>query len=134
MTLRNFRGPLKAMANCCAVLVFGVMALLSFSQTAAFASTTPAKMESISNELIALAASSRFAAEAEFKNQEPIVLEERLDELKERRREWQSAVSGAANTEQEDTLENPIDDVVKNKLNLDEITQENEIVNELKNP
>ncbi|WOD40206.1 hypothetical protein [Nodosilinea sp. E11] len=91
--------------------------------------TTPAP-----TSLIALAASSRFAANKELEGQEPIISESRLEEMREQRREWQSEASAAAaaaldNTTTEDT----VGGTVKDKLNLEEITEENEIVGRIKN-
>jgi hypothetical protein len=74
---------------------------------------------------LGLAASSRFAAQAESENLEPTISEAKLDEMREQRREWQSEVSAAAAAESE--VEKSSQDSVKDKLNLDEITRNNSI-------
>ncbi|HEY9881785.1 MAG TPA: hypothetical protein V6D29_25265, partial [Leptolyngbyaceae cyanobacterium] len=81
MTSREPRFSLKAIARRLFTLVMGIMVIFSFSQTAALASTP--RTELVSNALVALAASSRFAAQAELKGQEPTVSAKRLDELRE---------------------------------------------------
>jgi hypothetical protein len=131
MTIGKFYLSLKAIAKRLVLLV-SVIVLLGFSQTAALASSTLPETESTPNALIALAASSRFAAQAEYKDAEPFVSEDRLDDMKEKRREWQSKVSAAADNEKESV--DSVEDIVKDKLNLNEITEENEIVKELKKP
>ncbi|MBD2256759.1 hypothetical protein [Pseudanabaena sp. FACHB-2040] len=135
MTIHKFFFSLKATAKRLAVLLMGVIVLFGFSQTAALANSTPPRTESASNVLVALAASSRFASQAELKNQEPTVSESRLDEMREQRREWQSEVSAAAETKSDMKKESgdSVGETIKNKLNLEEITEENEIVEELRN-
>ncbi|TVQ08423.1 MAG: hypothetical protein EA368_11890 [Leptolyngbya sp. DLM2.Bin27] len=87
------------------------------------------------NSLIALAASSRFAAAKEFEGQAPTISEQRLDQIREQRREWQSEVSAEAAAERDNTTtKNTLPGAVKDKLNLDEIIEENEIVGRIKNP
>ncbi|MGB3200285.1 MAG: hypothetical protein WBA99_05250, partial [Nodosilinea sp.] len=86
-----------------------------------------------SNSLIALAASSRFAAEAAFEGEEPKLSEAKLEKMRERRRQWQSEASASADTEI-DTTEESVGNAIKDKLNLEEITQENEIVDDLTQP
>ncbi|HEY9881379.1 MAG TPA: hypothetical protein V6D29_23180 [Leptolyngbyaceae cyanobacterium] len=132
MTSREFRFSLKAITKRVTVLLMSVVLLFGFSQTAALANSTSLGTESTSTVLIALAASSRFAAQSELKGQESPISAARLDELREKRREWQSEVSSAANTENEDESGSVVDKVVKDKLNLNEITEENEIVEEIK--
>lgn len=133
MTSREFRFSLKAIAKRLTVLLMGVIVLFGLSQPAASASSTFSKTET-SNVVIALAASSRFAAQAELKDQDPIVSQEKLDQMKKKRLKWQSEVSAAAaaNAENKDDSKSFVDKVVKDKLNLSEITEENEIVEEIK--
>lgn len=125
-------------------LALGVMILFGFSQAAALASPMLSEARSLSlpsatalttNSLIALAASSRFAAAKEFEGQAPTISEQRLDQIREQRREWQSEVSAEAAAERDNTTtKNTLPGAVKDKLNLDEIIEENEIVGRIKNP
>ncbi|PZV02915.1 MAG: hypothetical protein DCF32_14480 [Leptolyngbya sp.] len=105
-----------------------VVALFGFSQTAALANPAP-------SSLVALAASSRFAAQAESKGAEPIIPEEKLSEMREQRREWQNkaATDAAAAADADKTSNSSAGELIKDKLNLNEITQENEIVETITN-
>jgi hypothetical protein len=117
----------KTIAKGLGILLMGAIALMGFSPAVALANPLP-------NLPVALAASSRFAAQAEAKDQEPMISEERLSELREQRREWQSEASAAAAAEGEvDTTGEPVAEAVKDKLNLEEITDENEIVGRIVN-
>ncbi|MFQ4135173.1 hypothetical protein PGN35_002530 [Nodosilinea sp. PGN35] len=109
-----------------AVLVFSVALLFGVSQPTALASSAP-------GSLVALAASSRFAAQAESDALKPVIPEERLSEMREQRREWQNQVSASASAAADNAKnkDQSAGELVKDKLNLDEITQENEIVDEL---
>lgn len=51
--------------------------------------------------LIAVAASSRFAAQAEAEGAEPLIPADRFAEMREKRRQWQSEASGEAEEEAE---------------------------------
>lgn len=125
-------------------LAVGAIVLFGFAQTAALASPIPSeRMASLSpsgtaftsNSLFALAASSRFAADKEFEGQVPTISEQRLEEIREQRREWQSEVSAKAAAEGDNTTsKTTLPGVAKDKLNLEEITEENEIVDRIKNP
>ena len=128
----TFYASLKAVAKRFSMLLVGVMVLFGFSQPAALANSAMPELGSNSSALIALAASSRFAAEAAFNGEEPKISESRLEEMREQRRQWQSEVSANANTE--DDSESSVGEAVKDKLNLEEITQENEIVDDLTRP
>jgi hypothetical protein len=132
MADRTFYASLKAIAKRLSVLLVSVMVVFGFSQTAALANSTTPGLEPGSNSLIALAASSRFAAEAAFEGEEAKISESRLEKMRERRRQWQSEVSANADTENES--EPSLGEAVKDKLNLEEITQENEIVDDLVHP
>jgi hypothetical protein len=133
---------LKTLAKHLAALTLGVVVLLGFSQSAALASTISSESMPLSaradftpNSLIALAASSRFAAQKESEGQAPTISEQRLDEIREQRREWQSEVSAEAAAESDNTTsKTSLPGAAKDKLNLDEITEENEIVGRIKNP
>lgn len=144
MKSRKFSLGFKTVAKHLASVVFGVMALFGFSQTAALAShlspnTMPLalsfKAVATSNSPIALAASSRFAADKEFEGQTPTISEQRLDKIREQRREWQSEASAAAAAELDNsTTKDSVGGAIKDKLNLKEITEENEIVDRIKKP
>ncbi|WP_035984583.1 hypothetical protein [Leptolyngbya sp. KIOST-1] len=125
------------MAKRLAVLLASVVLLFSVSQTAALASSNVLAAEPDSHldahRLIALAASSRFAAEAAFEGEEPTISEARLDEMREQRRQWQSQVSEAADTTDKEAA-NSADQAAGDPLNLNEIVEENEIVDELTPP
>ncbi|PSR17653.1 hypothetical protein C8255_11515 [filamentous cyanobacterium CCP3] len=132
MVNRTFDASLKAIAKRLSVMLVSVIVLFGFSQTAALANSTMPDLGANSSALIALAASSRFAAEAAFEGEEPEISESRLEEMREQRRQWQSEASAKANTEIES--EGSVGEVVKDKLNLEEITEENEIVDDLTRP
>ncbi|PSN14884.1 hypothetical protein C7293_09625 [filamentous cyanobacterium CCT1] len=132
MVDRTFYASLKAIAKRLSVMLVSVMVLFGFSQTAALANSTMPELGASSSALIALAASSRFAAEAAFEGEEPKISESRLEEMREQRRQWQSEASANANTEIES--EGSVGEAVKDKLNLEEITEENEIVDDLTRP
>lgn len=129
MTTRKLYISLETIAKRLTVLLVTVVALFGFSQTAALASPSP-------SSLVALAASSRFAAQAESKNLKPVIPEEKLSEMREQRREWQNqaATTAAAAAEADKQSKSSAGELVKDKLNLDEITQENEIVETITNP
>jgi hypothetical protein len=129
MTTRKLYISLKMAVKRLAVLLVAVVALFGFFQTAALASPTP-------GSLVALAASSRFAAQAESKGAEPVIPEEKLSEMREQRREWQNkaATQAAAAADAEKQSKSSAGELIKDKLNLDEITQENEIVEAITNP
>lgn len=132
MADRTFYASLRAIAKRLSVLLVSVMVLFGFSQTAALANSTTPELELNSSALIALAASSRFAAEAAFAGEEPKISESRLEEMREQRRKWQSEVSANADTEIE--AKGSVGEKVKEKLNLEEIVEENEIVDDLTPP
>ncbi len=134
----------KTVAKHLTLLVVGMIVLFGFAQTAALASPIPSERMTFvspsgaaftSNPLIALAASSRFAADKEFEGQAPTISEQRLEEIREQRREWQSEVSTEAAAESDNTTsKTSLLGAAKDKLNLEEITEENEIVDRIKNP
>lgn len=130
----TLRPSLKRIAKRLTLVFLGVMVLFSFFHSPALANSIASRPESTSNALVALAASSRFAAQKESEGQELPLSESRLEEMREQRREWQSEVSAAANTDDEGKSDSAVDNVVKKRLNLDEITEENEIVDQIKNP
>ncbi len=144
MKSRKFSLEFKTVAKHLAAVVFGVMALFGFSQTAALAShlsstTMPLALSSkavaTSTSPIALAASSRFAADQELEGQTPTISEQRLDKIREQRREWQSEASASAAAELDNsTTKDSVGGAITDKLNLKEITEENEIVDRIKNP
>ena len=138
MTDRKLCFSPTALVKRLAVLVVSVVVLFGFSQTAALANSNPLSTalnaELAPNSLIALAASSRFAAQAESEGQEPIISEAKLNEKREQRREWQSEVSAAAVTEPKTEPDESLGELIKDKLNLEEIVEENEIVDSIKNP
>lgn len=127
MATRKFYVSLKMTIKSLAVLFVAVVALFGFSQ-AAVANPTP-------SPLVALAASSRFAAQAESKDAKPIIPEEKLSEMREQRREWQNKATtqAAAAADAEKQSKSSASELIKDKLNLDEITQENEIVETITN-
>lgn len=132
MADRTFYASLKAIVKRLSVLVITGMVVLGFSQTAAWAQATTPGLESGTSPLVALAASSRFAAEAAFEGEEPKLSEAKLEKMRERRRQWQSEVS--ANADPETDVDESVGEAIKDKLNLEEITQENEIVDDLTQP
>ncbi|MBD2105905.1 hypothetical protein [Nodosilinea sp. FACHB-13] len=128
MTTRKLYISLKMIAKRLTVLFVTVVALFGFSQMTALASPTP-------SSLVALAASSSFAAQTESQAQKPIISEEKLSEMREQRREWQNraATTAAAAAETDEKSTSSAGELIKEKLNLDEITQENEIVETITN-
>ncbi|MGB3311652.1 MAG: hypothetical protein WBA86_18030 [Nodosilinea sp.] len=132
MVDHTFYTPLKAVAKRLSVLLVSVMVVFGVFQTPALANSTTPDLAPTSSALIALAASSRFAAEAAFEGGEPTISESRLEKMRERRRQWQSEVSANADTEND--TEDSIGEAIKDKLNLEEITEENEIVDDLTRP
>lgn len=129
MMTRKLYLSLKTITKRLTVLFVTLVALFGFSQTAALASPT-------SSSLVALAASSRFAAQAESKGLKPVIPEEKLSEMREQRREWQNKATtqAAAAADAEKQSKGSAGELIKDKLNLDEITKENEIVETITNP
>lgn len=109
----NLFHSVKAIARKLVMLVVGVVVIFSLTQT------------------VALAASSQIQTKpgAAPGITEPLP-NENIDELKEQRREWQSKVSAANNEEDKSSS---LGETLKEKLNLDEITEaytsDNESVN-----
>ena len=128
MATRKLHVSLKMTVKRLAVLLVAVVAIFGFSQTAALANPAP-------SSLVALAASSRFAAQAESKGAEPIIPEEKLSEMREQRREWQNkaATDAAAAADSGKKSKSSAGELIKDKLNLDEIVEENEIVETITN-
>lgn len=124
--IRQFFSALKILTKSLTVLFVGI-AILFYASPAAFANPTTQATALDSNTLIALAASSRFAAQSDSEEQSRIS-EKRLQELRERRRAWQNQASATAAEEAEDEYANSLGEAVRDKLNLDEITEENEVV------
>jgi hypothetical protein len=118
----------KAIAKHCIALGVGIALMLGACPDVARAAAIPSTLSFTPGWQLALAASSRFAAEAETENLEPTISEAKLNEMRERRREWQSAASATAAAESK--AEKSDDEGVKEKLNLDEITQNNPITKE----
>lgn len=136
MLNRKFDFLLEAVAKHLATLILGFSILVGCFQTEAWANpiapSTEIRAASMLNPLIA-AASSRFAAQAEsaaaVEGREPIISESRLSEMREQRREQQSQASAAAAAAAEkDKSDDSVGEAIKDRLNLDEITQENEIL------
>lgn len=119
MLNHRFFVPFKMIARRLVVLLVSMAVLFGLSQTAALANSAP-------NPLVALAASSRFAAQAESEALKPDIPEEKLSKMREQRREWQNKASAAAAAEGK--TEPSTGNLVRDKLNLDEITQENEMI------
>jgi hypothetical protein len=128
MTTHKLYTSLKTIAKRLTVLFVTMVALFGFSQTAALAGPSH-------GSLIALAASSRFAAQAESKDLKLVIPEEKLSEMREQRREWQNQATNnaAAAAEAKKQSKRSANESIKDKLNLDEITQENEIVETITN-
>lgn len=76
---------------------------------------------------LALTASSRFATPSDEDLDVQQIPEGRLEELRAQRREWQSEVSAAAYDAAEQAED--AEETVKEKLNLEEIIEDNEILN-----
>jgi hypothetical protein len=112
---------LKAIVGPLAVLMVFLTVLLGLPQAAAQADSTSSLVKAESHLTIALAASSRFAAQADPELQEPTISQERLEEMREQRREWQSEVSAEAYEAPEE--EESVGEAVNDRLNLDEITE-----------
>lgn len=125
MTTRALRSSLKAIAKRMMVLLVSAALFLGLTQTAALAQSVAAASNPA---LLALAASSRFAAEANSTAPAEDISDAKLDKLREQRREWQSEASSAS--ESAEPGANSVGEAVKDKLNLNEITEENEIVEE----
>ncbi|MGB3139093.1 MAG: hypothetical protein WBG38_10825 [Nodosilinea sp.] len=124
MKNRSLYASLKAAAKRFVVLTISIMVLFSLSQTTALAATATNQGTGVS--LLALAPSSRLATQATPAGEEPVISEAKLDSMRENRRQWQSEASAVADTTEEAPAS--IGEVIKDKLNLDEIVEENEIV------
>jgi hypothetical protein len=130
----RFSGLFQAIAKRLMVLLVSAMVLLGVLPTPALAGPLAANTPTSPNGYLALAASSRFAAQAEVEAdpQDPTIPESRLEEMREQRREWQSEVSSAA-TDVKDETGNSVGEVIKDKLNLEEIVEDNEILDDIRN-
>ena len=137
MLSRKFDFLLKAVTTHLVTLLLSMIILVGCFHAAAWAApaapSLEAQVKSTLNPLIAVAASSRFAAQAEsaaaVEGKEPIISESRLNEMREQRREQQSQASAAAAAAAEkDRTDESVGEVVKEMLNLDEIIEDNEIL------
>lgn len=106
-----------------AACLLSVLLLLGFSQTSAWASTLNYSNSGIQ---LALAASSRFAAPSDEDLGVKKMTENRREKLREKRRQWQNQASSEAYDEAEQAAKEQ--ESAKDKLNLEEITEENELV------
>lgn len=95
---------LKAIAKRLTVLLVTVVMLLSLTQTAVLAATTRAQAGSV-----AVPGSTKPMAD------------EAINEKKEQRREWQTKASSLKDVQE--TKPNTLGETLKEKLNLDEITE-----------
>ena len=137
MLNRKFNFLLIAVAKHLATLILGVIILVGCFQAAAWANPTapsPGIQAALTLNPLIAAASSRFAAQTEsaaaVEGREPIISESRLNEMREQRRKQQSqasAAAAAAAAAENDKSDDSVGEVIKDRLNLDEITQENEI-------
>lgn len=132
MTNSKDYSVLKAIAKHLAVFLVGAMIWLGVGPAIALASSSTAAIEATHNLLLARAASSRFAAQAEAEGVEPRISEKRFEEMRAKRRQWQSEASANADTEK--SVDDSAGQVVKDRLNLEETPQENEIVDEMTTP
>jgi len=102
---------------CCLVIMCAVPAkILAAPQSAGGAS-----------ELIALAASSRFAAPTDEELEIQKMSERRREELREKRRQWQNQTSEAAVEEAEQ--ERAAKEAAEKKLNLEKMAEKNPVTN-----
>jgi hypothetical protein len=95
---------LKAIAKRLSLLLVFAVMLLSLSQTAVMAASSSSDTKSVGVPAVT----------------EPIP-DEQIDEMKEQRREWQSRVSSSRDVQDDDS--NSLGETIKDKLNLDEITE-----------
>ncbi|MBW4623243.1 MAG: hypothetical protein KME17_28280 [Cyanosarcina radialis HA8281-LM2] len=103
MTTYVFRS-LKAIAKRLSLLLVTVVAILSLVQTAAIAASDSAETEAP----VAPSITEQLA-------------DENVDEMREQRREWQSQVSSSDEAKNDESK--PLGETLKEKLNLDEITE-----------
>lgn len=129
MAARIFSGSLQFIAKRLVVMLVGSLILLGLAQPVLAA---PAGSQLAANLQLALAGSSRFAAQAEAGPQESAISEDKLNEMREKRREWQSEASGEAAQEAEQEANSSFGEALKDKLNLEEISEENEIIENIK--
>jgi TolA-binding protein len=99
---------LKALTKQLAALLVSLMIVLGLTQTAVFAASSPMK------------ANSTELSGATPGITEP-VSQEKVSEMQEQRREWQNEVSSARQTKTDEP--SSFGEVLKEKLNLDEITE-----------
>lgn len=113
----RFLSPLKQLLRPLSVLLVGLAILWGGLQPAAIAATPG----SDPSQIIALAASSRFAAPTDEELQIEKMSERRREELREKRRQWQNQASEAALEEAEQ--ERAAAEVDQDTLNLQEIKE-----------
>jgi hypothetical protein len=101
MTTYVFRS-LQAIAKRLSLLLITVVAILSIVQTAAIAASDETEAP------VAPSISEQLA-------------DENVDQMREQRREWQSQVSSSDDAKNDDSK--PLGETLKEKLNLDEITE-----------
>jgi cell shape-determining protein MreC len=123
MTVDRFISSLKPAIKRAVVLLVSVTILFSLTPAAALAMSASSQRP----HLIALAASSRFAAPSDEELQIQKMSEQRRQELREKRRQWQKEASASASNEAEEVAE--VEKSAKDKLNLDEIAEENPVTN-----
>jgi hypothetical protein len=126
-TLRSFG---IAFLRSLMILIMGVALAIGITPTSVLAAeTAPVDVTSVQPAAIhiALAASSRFAAPTDEELDIQKMSERRREKLREQRREWQNQASEAAAEEAEQ--ERMAADTDEDKLNLEEIAEENPVTN-----
>jgi hypothetical protein len=113
MLFQAFLSSLNQMVKWMAIGLIGVI-VLSSGGIAADAAEGP-------DVLVAVAASSRFAAQAEYKDAESLIPADRFAEMRERRRQWQSEASEQAVQEAESKA--AAEQSAAAQLNLDEVVE-----------
>lgn len=131
MITRNISATLKAITRRVFLLLAGGLIVFGLSHPAVLAVPQLGAESGISPTL-ALAGSSRFAAQAEAGSPESAISEDKLNEMREKRREWQSEASGEAAQEAQEEANDSFGEALREKLNLEEISEENEIIETIK--
>ncbi len=121
MQISRFMAHMQKALRHLSMLVVGCAVAFTVMQPTAVAT----QFSPASSQLIALAASSRFAAPSDEALEIEKMSERRREELREKRRQWQNRASEAAAEEAEQ--ERIAEEVAQDKLNLQEIEEENPV-------
>jgi len=126
-TLRSF--GVEILRSLMALIMGIALAIGMMPKSMLAAEAAPVDVTSIQPAAIqiALAASSRFAAPTDEELEIQKMSERRREELREQRRNWQNQASEAAAEEAEQAR--MAEDIDEDKLNLEEIAEENPVTN-----